>query len=65
MPHPYRVSHMPTVRDAGGVRGLGCDGCCDRDFRFDGAQAPLGYEAVGKELVHALKYKGYLRLWRK
>ncbi len=43
----------------------GCDGCWDRDFGFDGAQAPLRYEGVGKELVHALKYKGYLRVVEK
>ena len=37
----------------------GCGECRDKDFRFDGARAPLRYESVGKELVHALKYKGY------
>jgi competence protein ComFC len=35
--------------------------CRRRDFGFDGARAPLRYEGVGKELVHALKYKGYVR----
>ncbi len=39
---------------------LGCGECRSRDFGFDGARAPLRYEGVGKELVHALKYKGYL-----
>ena len=38
----------------------GCGECSSRDFGFDGARATLRYEGVGKELVHALKYKGYL-----
>jgi competence protein ComFC len=37
----------------------GCDECRQRDFRFEEARAPLRYEGVGKELVHALKYTGY------
>ena len=41
---------------------FGCDECRDKDFFFDGTQAHLRYEGVGEELVHALKYKGYLRL---
>src|SRR5919202_1498544 len=43
----------------------GCDECRDKDFGFDGARAPLRYEGVGKELVHALKYKSYLRVVEK
>ena len=43
----------------------GCGECRERDFEFHGAQAPLRYEGVGKELVHALKYKGYLRVVEK
>ena len=43
----------------------GCNECRDKDFGFDGAQAPLRYEGVGKELVHALKYKSYLRVVEK
>lgn len=38
----------------------GCSECRNRDFWFDGARAPLRYEGVGEELVHALKYRGYL-----
>jgi ComF family protein len=37
----------------------GCGECSNRDFGFDGARAPLRYEGIGKELVHALKYKRY------
>jgi ComF family protein len=29
------------------------------DFSFETARAPLRYEGVGKEIVHALKYRGY------
>ena len=43
----------------------GCGACRDKDFGFDGARAPLRYEGVGKELVHALKYKGYMRVVEK
>jgi len=43
----------------------GCDECRVRDLGFDGARAPLRYEGVGKELVHALKYRGYLRVVEK
>jgi competence protein ComFC len=43
----------------------GCGECRDTDFGFDGARAPLRYEEVGKELVHALKYRGYLRVVEK
>jgi competence protein ComFC len=43
----------------------GCSECRGRDFVFDGARAPLRYEEVGKELVHALKYGGYTRVVEK
>ena len=36
-----------------------CEECKGLDFGFDSAQAPLMYEGVGKQIVHALKYKGY------
>ena len=39
-----------------------CEECKSVDFGFEGARAPLRYEGVGKEIVHALKYKGYTRL---
>ena len=35
------------------------------DFGFESARAPLRYEGVGKEIVHALKYRGYTRLVEK
>lgn len=38
----------------------GCSECRNRDFWFDGARASLRYEGVGEELVHSLKYRGYL-----
>lgn len=38
----------------------GCNECRNRDFWFDGAHASLRYEGVGEELVHSLKYRGYL-----
>jgi competence protein ComFC len=43
----------------------GCDECRNKDFGFEAARAPLRYEGVGEELVHALKYKGYLRIVEK
>ncbi len=43
----------------------GCNECRDRDFGFDGARAPLRYAGTGQELVHALKYGGYLRVVEK
>ena len=43
----------------------GCDACRNTDFAFDGARAPLRYEGVGEELVHALKYRGYSRVVEK
>lgn len=36
-----------------------CDACASVDFGFESARAPLMYEGVGKEVVHALKYRGY------
>lgn len=39
-----------------------CEECKGVDFGFESAQAPLMYEGVGKEIVHALKYKGYTRV---
>ena len=43
----------------------GCGECSTRDFEFEGARAPLWYEGVREELVHALKYEGYLRVVKK
>ncbi len=43
----------------------GCGECSTRDFGFEYARAPLRYEGVGQELVHSLKYKGYLRIVEK
>ncbi len=40
----------------------GCGECKDRNLGFDSARASLRYEGVGKELVHVLKYQGYLRV---
>ena len=41
----------------------GCGECLTReDFGFEDARAPLRYEGVGEELVHTLKYGGYLRI---
>ena len=39
-----------------------CGGCKGVDFGFASANAPLKYEGVGKEIVHALKYRGYTRV---
>jgi len=36
-----------------------CDACAGVDFGFESARAPLMYDGVGKEIVHALKYRGY------
>jgi len=36
-----------------------CDACANVDFGFETAKAPLKYEGTGKEVVHALKYRGY------
>jgi predicted amidophosphoribosyltransferase len=40
---------------------FGCDEYRNKDFAFDGTQAPLRYEGVGEELVRALNRRGYLR----
>ncbi len=39
-----------------------CEECKGLDFGFESARAPLRYEGVGEEVVHALKYKGYARV---
>lgn len=39
-----------------------CEECKSLDFEFESARAPLRYEGVGEEIVHALKYRGYTRL---
>jgi competence protein ComFC len=36
-----------------------CGACKNVDFAFETARAPLRYEGVGREVVHALKYRGY------
>ncbi|HEX2741932.1 MAG TPA: ComF family protein [Rubrobacter sp.] len=36
-----------------------CEECKNVDFGFESARAPLKYAGVGKEIVHALKYRGY------
>ncbi|MGB3681133.1 MAG: ComF family protein [Rubrobacteraceae bacterium] len=41
---------------------LVCEECKNVDFGFESARAPLRYEGVGKRIVHALKYSGYLRV---
>ena len=42
-----------------------CEACKNVDFGFESAKAPLRYEGAGKELVHALKYRGYTRVVEK
>lgn len=39
-----------------------CDACKSVDFGFESARAPLRYEGVGEEIVHALKYRGFTRV---
>ena len=39
-----------------------CEACKNVDFGFESARAPLRYEGVGKEIVHALKYRGYKKV---
>ena len=39
-----------------------CDACKGLDFGFESARAPLRYEGVGEEIVHALKYRGYTKV---
>ena len=36
-----------------------CGSCKSVDLAFETARAPLRYEGVGKEIVHALKYRAY------
>ena len=42
-----------------------CEACKGVDFGFESARAPLRYEGAGKELVHAIKYRGYTRVVEK
>ena len=37
-----------------------CENCKGLDLGFDAARAPLRYKGVGQELVHGLKYRGYM-----
>jgi predicted amidophosphoribosyltransferase len=39
-----------------------CEECKNVDFGFESARAPLKYDGVGKEIVHALKYRGYRKV---
>lgn len=48
---------MPTAFDTSV-----CEECKNVDYGFESARAPLRYEGVGKEIVHALKYRGYTRV---
>ena len=41
---------------------LVCEECKNVDFGFESARAPLKYDGVGKEIVHALKYRGYRKV---
>jgi predicted amidophosphoribosyltransferase len=47
----------PTAFDV-----YGCVACSNRNFGFEDARDLLRYEGVGAELVHTLKYGGYLRI---
>ena len=42
-----------------------CGECKNVDFGFETARAALRYEGVGKEIVHALKYRGHTRVVEK
>ena len=42
-----------------------CEECKNVDFGFESARAPLKYAGVGKEIVHALKYRGYRKVVEK
>lgn len=58
MGEPYcRRCGMPTAFEA-----FVCDECKGVDFGFTSARAPLRYQGVGAEVVHALKYRGYTRV---
>ena len=39
-----------------------CEECKNVDFGFQSSRAPLKYDGVGKQVVHALKYRGYKRV---
>ncbi|MGF1470499.1 MAG: double zinc ribbon domain-containing protein [Rubrobacteraceae bacterium] len=52
----YRCG-MPTAFET-----FVCEECKGVDLGFVSARAPLRYEGVGKEIVHALKYRGYTRV---
>ncbi|HVD44704.1 MAG TPA: double zinc ribbon domain-containing protein, partial [Rubrobacter sp.] len=39
-----------------------CEECKNVDFGFESARAPLKYDSVEKQVVHALKYRGYKRV---
>ncbi len=39
-----------------------CDACKGPDFDFESARAPMRYEGVGQEIMHALKYRGYTKV---
>jgi competence protein ComFC len=39
-----------------------CEECKNVDFGFESARAPLKYDGVEKQVVHALKYRGYKRV---
>lgn len=39
----------------------GCSQCSGRDYKFYAARAPLRYDGAGKEIVHAIKYRGRFR----
>ena len=39
-----------------------CEECKNVDFGFQSARASLKYDGVGREIVHALKYRGYIKV---
>jgi competence protein ComFC len=43
----------------------GCGESSTHDFWFENARAPRRYEGLGEELVHTLKYGGYLPVVKK
>jgi competence protein ComFC len=51
---------MPTAFEA-----FVCEECKNVDFGFETVRVPLRYEGVGREIVHALKYRGYTRVVEK
>lgn len=56
-PPVCRRCGMPTAFET-----FVCDECKNADYGFESVRAPLRYEGVGKEIVHALKYRGYTRV---